>query len=206
MGGYKYKNLEADTEILQGWGWENLMSNWISVGCGRGWERKWEERAWWPQMPAFCELLPSFSARERISLGTRRASTSTNDRKSVLPVSDWGRGKFFSFLSFTAEPLATPSLSGLDGKLTRSTSITWMWWESGHLHWCWHFCLDSCMIFYLSCFLLGLCLGGIERWQRCDLKDPRVCWGDEVSNLFLSLLTCKEGTQWSVWIASVSCV
>lgn len=44
-----------------------------------------------------------------------RASSSTNDRKSVLPVSDGGRGKFVSFFSFTAEHWAAASLSGLDG-------------------------------------------------------------------------------------------
>ena len=44
---------------------------WGVAGGGRGSER--EELMATEVMPAFCELLPSFSARERISLGTHRA-------------------------------------------------------------------------------------------------------------------------------------
>lgn len=51
------------------------MSNWISVGCGGGVGKEVRGKSMMATevMPAFCELLPSFSARERISLGTHRA-------------------------------------------------------------------------------------------------------------------------------------
>lgn len=86
-----------------GVGLRELMSNWISVGCGGGGKGNEKKDHWWQQQWRLLSVSSYPGSLGLTETLERRAPTSTNDRKLVLPVSHWGRGKFASFFSFTAE-------------------------------------------------------------------------------------------------------